>query len=285
MDFDKVTAEISALGLNLYDFALYADGAVRTHRFQPCGNCLDSYSVAKAFIMSAIGLLWDDGRLRMTDALCALFPDKTPADMDPAWRMVTLEHAMTHRAGFDKSTLDIDTEDMAEYPEDDYLHMLFSMKLGYLPGTERVYTDAAFYLLSRAAERLAGETVDAFLYKRLLKPMHFHEIAWSRDPQGHPIGATGLYIGASDMVKLGMLYLNGGVYEGKRLLSKAWVDHVLTNEYELHMMTQNGLIGKGGMLGQGLCFSREKGFAAAWHGCQAGAESKKMVDYMDGLCL
>ena len=62
--FERIVADLGALGVNLYDFSLYApDGTIRTHRFQPCNRCNDSYSVAKAFTMTAVGLLWDDGLL------------------------------------------------------------------------------------------------------------------------------------------------------------------------------------------------------------------------------
>ena len=70
--------------------------------------------------------------------------------------------------------------------------------------------------------RISGQTVDQLLNERLFQPMRFAEAAWSRCPQGFPIGATGLYLSAGDMVKLGALYRDGGVYEGKRLLSQAW---------------------------------------------------------------
>lgn len=283
MNFEKMIADISAMKLNLYDLALYQDGRIQTHCFAPCNRCNNSYSVAKAFIMTAAGLLWEEKKLRLSDTFYALFPDKFTAGSDPGWRLVTLEHAMTHRVGFAQDALDIDCEDATAYPTDDYLRYLFSLPLAFRPGQQRVYTDAAFYLLSRAVSLIAGERVDELLYRRVLAPLRYREIAWSRDPEGYPIGATGLYISAEDMVKLGALYMQGGVYGGKRLLSKAWVDLALENEYEFHSMAANGLTGKGGLLGQGLCFEREKGFAVAWHACQSGAGVKQMVSYFDGL--
>ena len=69
MNFEEIICSIARLGLNLYDFAMYSDGRIQTHRFQPCNNCNNSYSVAKAFVVTAVGLLWDDGKLNVTDSL------------------------------------------------------------------------------------------------------------------------------------------------------------------------------------------------------------------------
>ena len=109
---------------------------------------------------------------------------------------------------------------------------MLSHPLAYLPGTLYYYTDAAYYLLSRLVSLIAGENVDSLLLHRIHRAMRFRELAWSRCPHEYPIGATGLYISAEDMVKLGALYLNGGVYEGKRLLSEEWVRKVIASEYE-----------------------------------------------------
>ena len=48
-------------------------------------------------------------------------------------------------------------------------------------------------------------------------------------------------------------------------------------------MTQNGLIGKGGMYGQGVVFSRENRFAAAWHAYEPQEGGKRLVVLMDDV--
>ena len=285
MDFQKIISDIRALDLNLYDFALIYDGKTYYQKFGYCNNCNDSYSIAKAFTMTAIGLLWDEGKLKMSDTFVSIFPEYVTADMDPSWKLVTLEHAMLHRAGFDRQVINLEEEDINDYPSDDFLKLIFSTHLAYLPGSTYYYAEAPFCLLSRTVEKLSGERMDDFLLPRLIRPMKFHEIAWSRDLLGHTVGSTGLYISAVDAAKLGLLYLQDGVYEGQRLLSHNWVKTVLSKEYEFHVMTPKGLIGKGGWLGQGVCFSPEKKFVAAWHGCQAGEATKKIADYLDDLEL
>ena len=277
MDFERIIRDLSRSGINLYDFALWTEeNGVQSHRFQPCNRCNNSYSVAKAFTMTAIGLLCDDGKLAVTDSLGRIFDD-------PDWNNVTIEHALTHRIGYGQGHLDIDVEDISEYPTDDFLKLALSYPRPYTPGGHYQYTDAAFYLLSRAVDHVSGKTLDSFLWKRLLKHMSIQEIAWSRCPDEYPIGATGLYISSRDMVKLGALYLNNGVWTGKQLLSAGWVRLAEDRGYELHTAAE-GILGKGGMYGQFLGYSREKNAAFAWHAFDDGKSSRtKVIDYLKDL--
>ena len=264
MNVEQLIQDIASLGLNLYDFALYTEEGIFTYRFQPCNNCANSYSVAKLFVVTALGMLWDEGRIRMEDPLRLYFD--IPQSADPRWHNATIEHAVTHRLGFGEGFLDIDSDDVTAYPTDDYLSMVFAHPLACDPGTEFQYTDAAYYLLSRLVSRVTGEKLDVFLNRRLLRPLRFHEAAWSRCPQEYPIGATGLYISAADMVKLPALYMQGGIWQGERFLSQAWTELAIAREYELHPLADSGsLIGKGGMYGQMAAFSRDKHIAIAWH--------------------
>ncbi len=283
MDFQKIVQGIGSLGHNIYDFAFYDGNAIYTHNFQPCNRCNNSYSVAKAFVMTALGFLRDEGRFNVSDPIIQYFSDKLPGNIDPKWQSVTVEHVITHRIGFDCGFLDIDTDDIQAYLTDDYLQLVFEHPLVYTPGEHSQYSDAAYYLLSRLVTALSQEKLDTFLLKRLLRPMQFTEVAWSRCPREYPIGATGLYISTEDMLKLGMLYLNDGIYQGVRYVSRQWVEKAITCDYELHSMSAGGWIGKGGMYGQAVVFHRGKHFAAAWHGHDKNGCNKSVLSYLDTI--
>jgi len=80
------------------------------------------------------------------------------------------------------------------------------------------------------------------------------------------MGATGLYIRSEDMVKLGWVYLNSGMYEGKRIISETWVEQTLSCGYELCQLGNRNAYAKGGMNGQMLYISFDPKRAVAWHG-------------------
>ncbi len=251
---------------NLYDAAVMDAEGIHTLLFQPANACNDSYSVAKLFTVTALGMLWDEKKLSFDERICDIFAGELPAAYDPRWEKVTVEQVVKHRFGTGEGYLDIDVEDIREYGTDDFLQVVFRHPLAYEPGTHDQYSDAAYYLLSRVVSKKSGMRLDDLLMQRLFAPLQFQEVAWSKCPLGYPMGATGLYIRAQDMVKLGWVYLNGGCYEERRILSETFVRLAIDRGYELSTVDKPGIYGKGGMHGQMLLFSQQDGVAVAWHG-------------------
>ncbi len=212
--------------------------------------CQNTYSVAKTFTATAVGLLWDKGLLKLDEKVCDILRDRVPAEgMDPRFEDVTVEMALTHRPGFPGGYLDIDVAPAGAFGWD-YLDFLFRTPLVYDPGTEERYSDGAFYLLSRVVSAKIGQPMDTFLWKELFFPLGYQEMAWSRCPQGYPMGATGLYVGAGDIARLAQVYMHGGMYRGKRLLSSEWCAMAPEKNYALHWDGARTHYAKGGMLGQ-----------------------------------
>ena len=236
--------------------------------------CMNSYSVAKAFTMTAIGMLVDDGLLSLDEKITDILAGDYTGIGDERWHDLTVDMTLLHRVGLPKNFLDIDAKDPLAFGED-YLSYTLQQPLEFAPGTDSVYTDAAYYLLARVVEKRVGMSMDTFLWKRLFTPLAFREVAWSRCPLGHAMGATGLYVRTDDVVKLGALYLNGGKWNGKQIISEEWVQTALERGYELQKTGFGESYGKGGMFGQMLLVVPEKNLVAAWHGF--GAKAVEMI--------
>lgn len=239
-----------------------ADGNIETLRGIPGNPCQNVYSVAKAYTACAVGLAYDRGLIKPEDRICDLLRRFVPEKKDERWEDVTVDMALTHRTGLPGTFLDIDACDPRAFGRD-YLGYTFSSNLVYDPGTDSKYTDGSFYLLSRAVEAVTGSALDDYLLSELLYDVGFTELAWSRCPLGHPMGATGLYIKAEDTVKLGTLYLNKGAYGGKRYLSEEWVDMSLERGYGFGPDPNGLTYSKGGMRGQVVAFAPKLGLAAS----------------------
>lgn len=196
--------------------------------------------------------------------LCDILKKYIPNNIDDKWLKVTIHDVLTQKVGFGCGLLDIDCDDASLYPTCDYLKIVLETKLVYEPGTVYQYTDAAFYLLSRVVYEITKTDLEAYIRPILMEKLKFKELAWSKCPYGYSIGATGLYIRTEDMVKLGILYINNGIWENERIISKEWIDLVISNRYEFTHI-KDGWYAKGGMRGQLLMFNREKKKAIACH--------------------
>lgn len=253
---------------NLYDMAVLSQDGEEHIEILKANPCNDSYSVAKLFTLTALGMLWDEKKLSLDEKIRDIFSDEFPQTYDPRWDKVTVEQVIKHRFGTGEGYLDIDVEDIQSYGTEDFLQVVFAHPLAYEPGTHDQYSDAAYYLLSRVVTKKTGEKLDDFLLPRLFNPLHFQEMAWSKCPKGYPMGATGLYIRTQDMVKLGWVYLNEGNYQGHQIVSKEFAKLAVEKGYELGRIEKDGLYGKGGMRGQMVMFSVKDHLALAWHACQ-----------------
>lgn len=286
MNQEKIIRDVEALGINMLDLAIRKDGEELYHKFQKCANCMNGYSVTKSFTMTAIGILQDDGVLHVEDKALPWLQEEYSGPLDPNWQDVTIEHLILHTTGFDADWCDIDTQDVNAFGTKDYLAWIMSKPLPHKPGEVYKYTDAGYYLLSRIASKAAGEEMSAFLQRHMIDDLNFHEIAWSRCPKGYAIGATGLYSRADDTAAFAQLYLNGGMLDGKRILSQEWVDRVIEKQYEFHRVGESGLYVKGGMYGQGVGFHLTEDFTVSWHSMQLNKDDQdNLKNYLAELKL
>lgn len=253
------------------------DYNVRTEQIAKANPTTDVYSIAKVFTATAIGMCVDRGLLSVEDAFLDVMELPLPEGADEKWKKVTIHMLLRHRFGIaTRGFLDIDANDVSTYPTKDYLAMVLAQPLPEAQNGERVYTDAAYYLLSRVVEKVTGQTLFDFLRPTLMGTMDFAEYAWSACPFGHTIGASGLFVRCADVVKLGVLYLNGGVWKGTRVVSKTWCDTVLAQEYDMYD-NKNGWHHKGGMFGQMLAIHPESGLAVAWTGHGQGKKLEQIL--------
>ena len=269
---DKLV-ELAEKDGRVYAICEVCDGVSRTKQIRPASRSQNTYSVAKLFAVTAVMMLQDRGVLDVDDPVFPIFEERFPENFDAKWRDVKISDVMKHRVGFGRGFLDIDAENPNDWASQDYLRLVLERPLKYKPGEKSVYSDAAFYLVSRIVSAKTGERLDDFLMRELLAPTKFAECAFSKCPQGFPIGATGMYISTEDMAKLGVMYVNRGVYDGKRFLSEAAVDEVLRRGFELHPVGDSGnAFGKGGMRGQFLYINMKTKRVVAIHSCDANLD-------------
>ena len=279
---DAMKNELLRLGdSGVFSIAAWQDGKVEELNLIKTNPCQNVYSVAKAYVVTAVGILVDRGLLSTDEIVTDILADELPPECQPVWYSTTVDMLLLHKVALPLGFLDIDCSDSRFFGEDYLAYTLtYPTPDGYSL-KRSTYTDAAFYILSRIVEKRSGLPLDDLLWRELLFPTGCREAAFSRCPKGHPIGATGLYIRAGEVAKLGSIYLNGGVYGERRILSEEWVSTVLSRGYELKPKCGTRAYGKGGMRGQMLLVLPEQGRVLAWQGYGSSDLTEAAISYKD----
>ena len=260
----------NAAGSKAYSIAVSTTDGIKVASIRNT-NPQNTYSVSKVFCVTAIGMLYDEGKIKPTDTIGNIFKEEIKAYGIDAnkWSKVTVHDVLRHRAGFTQGgLLDIDADPGLMNQHDDFLKVVLNYKLSTYERdssgniANRKYTDAAYYLISRVVAKVSGQKLDVYLKSRLFDIAEYKDYRITKCPQGHPIGATQFFLRPEDVVKLGRIYLDGGTYKGKRIISQDWINQVIKNSYEL-ASGYNGY-GKGGMRGQYLYVNFEHNVAVAW---------------------
>ncbi len=260
-------------GENIYSIAEFCmGGEAKMLEIQESNPCNNIYSVSKVFTVTAIGMLTDRGLLKTSETVSEILKDEMPKGYNRFWDETTVDMLLRHRIGIAKGALDIDCLDASKF-DPDYLKEVTALPWDCPPDTEKRYTDGAFYIASRIVAARAKKPLQVFLWEDLFLPLKYKEAAWSSCPMGHAMGATGLYIRCGDMVKLGGVYLQKGMWENKRILSEKWVDTVFERGYELSKIKDSDAYKKSGMRGQNLIIIPSKKKAVGWIGHTRSSKS------------
>lgn len=269
--------------MNLYDIAVIHDGIQEQAYCQPVNRCHNCYSVTKAVTATAIGILADRGLLSLDDGIMSVLKSEITGDYDKRWDAVRIRDALSHKMGLDRGIMDVDVDDTNDYGTEDYLKYILDHPPILPPGDRYVYSDVAHYLLGRVIDCVSGIPADAFINGEIFRPLHFRPAAFFKCPENHIIGATGLFSRAEDLVKIAALYKDYGVYDGKRIVSEEWVRTAEKEQFDIYPVDGTSFLGKGGMYGQMILYSREKNLAAAWIGFEDGAHTPhdRLFEYLE----
>jgi CubicO group peptidase (beta-lactamase class C family) len=177
------------------------------------------YSLSKSFTSTAAGLAAAEGLLSLDDPVVSYFPEFAAGIADPGSRAMLVRHVAAMASGHLT-----DTVDQVFVPGgDDPVRGFLLLPPDREPGTVFAYNQPATYALAAIVQRVTGQTLTEYLRPRVFDPLGIGETAWMQHPRGRELGFSGLHAATDAIARLGLLYLRGGLWEGKRLLPASWV--------------------------------------------------------------
>ena len=202
-------------------------------------------SVTKSIGSALVGIAHRQGKIQLDQDMDHFFADLYPMSqgMFQGKSAITVEQVLQQRHGiaWDEDSTDYrnplnPVRQMVESP--DWYQFFLTRPMDALPGHKFAYSSGASNLMSRFIRVATGMGPEAYAMQELFIPLGIESVHWELYSEGGrgtgltdwpmpdqdaPLGFA-LWLKARDMLKIGELYLNGGVYQGKRLLDKAWVD-------------------------------------------------------------
>jgi CubicO group peptidase (beta-lactamase class C family) len=177
------------------------------------------YSVSKSFTATALGLAVAEGRLALADKVVDHFPESASA-AGPLVRTMTVEHLARMATGHHADTLPAMTHGG---DRTDPVHAFLGLEPESPPGSVFAYNNGATYTLGAILQARTGQSLTDYLQPRLFDPLGIAPPFW--DTMGGPrqIGFAGLHLTTEDVAGFGLLWAQGGRWQGQPLLAPDFV--------------------------------------------------------------
>ncbi len=184
------------------------------------------FSLSKSFTSTAVGLAVAEGCLSVDEPLLKFFPEEAPAKPSRNLAAMRVRHLLSMSTGHAEDT----TSYMHRRQDGNWVKAFLARPVKFGPGTHFLYNSGATYMLSAIVQKLTGMTVLDYLRPRLFEPLGIQNPTWESCPRGINFGGWGLSISTEDIARFGQLYLQKGMWRGKRLLPKAWVEEATSKQ-------------------------------------------------------
>ena len=182
------------------------------------------WSLSKSFTSTAIGMAQEEGLLSINDQVISFFPDDTPEEPSANLKAMRISDLLRMNTGQKEEP------SFRNMQADNWVLAFLEHKVDFKPGTHFKYNSMATYMCSAILQKVTGMTMLDYLTPRLFEPLGIQKPTWESDPMGINVGGWGLSVTTEDISKLGQLYLQKGMWEGKQVLSEAWVEEATGNQ-------------------------------------------------------
>lgn len=186
----------------------------------------DLRSTGKSFTSALAGIAIEQQLFQLDDPIASLVPQfESHANMDARKRAISIRNLLDMRSGLECNDWNEGSRgnEVRMYQTRDWVGFILDLPMASTPGTAASYCTGGVVVLGQIIAWRSGMTLDAYASAYLFGPLGIQQSFWRRSPDGSATGGGGLKLRPRDAAKLGALYLNGGVWNGTRVVSADWV--------------------------------------------------------------
>jgi CubicO group peptidase (beta-lactamase class C family) len=190
----------------------------------------DIRSAGKTFASVLLGVAMMRGvKVAPETPLVSLMDGAPFANPDPRKGRITLAHLMTHSSGLACDDNDDDSPGnentmQGQTAQPDYWKYMMDLPMTHDPGAYYAYCSGSMNLMSAALTRATGTWLPAYFDETVARPLQFRRYHFNLTPTREGYLGGGAWLRPRDLLKVGQLYLDGGVWNGTRIVPRAWVE-------------------------------------------------------------
>ncbi len=190
----------------------------------------DLRSAGKTFASVMLGAAMLKGvrvapETKLYDLLAGMGPF---ADPDPRKSQITLAHLMTHTAGLacndnDDASPGNENTMQSQREQPDWWKYTLDLPMAHDPGSRYAYCSANMNLVGAALTKASGAWLPEVFDRTVARPLQFGPYHWNLIPTDEGYLGGGSWLRPRDLLKVGQAYLDGGVWNGRRIVDSSWV--------------------------------------------------------------
>ena len=186
------------------------------------------FSLSKTFTSMAIGIAAGEGKIDLDEKITDLFAEEIEKGQIPVGKelaSLTIRHLLRMSTGqeHEPNRGESDWNDMAT--------AFLTTPFHEMPGEVFRYNSMATYMLSASLKK-KGIDLEEYLEEKLLTPMGISGTRWLRDPRGICTAGFGFSLYPEVIAKLGQMILQGGMWNGKQLVPKTYIEMATSKQIE-----------------------------------------------------
>jgi CubicO group peptidase (beta-lactamase class C family) len=200
----------------------------------------DTRSASKSLTSVLVGAAIEAGAPfdASTPAIEAIYGDHIPPDTGPRKRRMAVEHLLTMTSGLDCDDRDSSSpgnEDVMQQQEEEPDWYRYTLELAMVrePGETAVYCSINSNLLGAVLSAATGQSLPELFQQLIAEPLQIERYHLFLSPVGRAYMGGGIQWLPRDFMKLGQLMLNGGEWNGRRVVSPEWASRSITPLVEL----------------------------------------------------
>lgn len=189
------------------------------------GICHGLQSHTKTYAATAVGIAIHEGLLHLDERVIDIFPEQAPEDPSENLKLLTVRDVLCMGCGM---------ETMPANDDADWIRSFLATPVVHKPGTAFMYNSTGSTLLAAMIKAKTGQGMIEYLTPRLFDKIGIDaaNLKCSCMPDGTEIGGGGLYATTEDNLRLLKLYLDGGVWDGERILDEDYVKQATSLQNE-----------------------------------------------------